>query len=161
MVNSADLVDRIYAVMRKLGLNKTQMGEKIGNKSLGVYLLDDGAKGRRDPVNLAPNLSSIGVSIDWFFTGKGEMFLSDAKEPEPAQTQTQTDINQIATITAAVVAAMDAQTRQVLAPPLNLPKVNHVGPPDYTEPEKDTLRLSRDRSAKRREVGLIRNQKKK
>lgn len=54
-------------------------------------------------------------------------------------------------VAAAVVAAMDAQKRQVPAQPNNLPKGSHVGPTDYTEPEKDSLRLSRDRPAKRRE----------
>ncbi len=147
------LIDRIYAIMHRKRWSKTQMGKEIGNTSLGVYLLNEGAKGRRDPVNLAPNLSKIGISIDWFFTGKGEMFLKDIPLPEPDREAQPAlaDINQITMITAAVVAAMDAQKRQVPAQPNNLPKGSHVGPTDYTEPEKDSLRLSRDRPAKRRE----------
>ena len=81
------------------------------------------------------------------------MFLKDIPLPEPDREAQPAlaDINQITMITAAVVAAMDAQKRQVPAQPNNLPKGSHVGPTDYTEPEKDSLRLSRDRPAKRRE----------
>jgi hypothetical protein len=79
------LEKRIRMIMDRLGYSQTQMASKLDMQpqNFNKHLLPEGAPNKRDPENLTSKLIKIGVSLDWFYTGKGEMFLSDTKEGTP------------------------------------------------------------------------------
>ena len=74
MPSRSDFQTRLYEIMKFHGWNKTLMGEAIGVTNFGKYLSADG---QYKPENLSLNLANLGISLDWYYTGKGEMFLAN------------------------------------------------------------------------------------
>ena len=75
MKKNNELIHRIKLVMEALKMDKTTFDKHLGTKNnLGKYL-----SGARSAEPLSDKLTKIGVSADWFLTGKGVMFLKDVK----------------------------------------------------------------------------------
>ena len=78
-ISEKKITERLLSLMGKMGVNKTQMAEKLGIKpqNFSKYLLEQSVPHRRNPEMLASKLTVIGVNADWYLTGKGEMFVKD------------------------------------------------------------------------------------
>ncbi|MEE9905524.1 MAG: helix-turn-helix domain containing protein [Chlorobium sp.] len=73
--------NRLRMVMERMGCNQTEMADMLGMQAqnFSKHLLPEGSPNKRDPENLVSRLIKIGVSLDWLYTGKGEMFLKDIR----------------------------------------------------------------------------------
>ncbi len=78
-ISEKKITARLLSLMENLGVNKTQMAEKLDIKpqNFSKYLLEQDVPHRRNPEMLASKLTTIGVNADWYLTGKGEMFVKD------------------------------------------------------------------------------------
>ena len=76
-----DFSGRIKLLLRVLDLTQTGLATKLG---LSQGVISEFASGSRDPSKeFLLGLPKLGVSVDWFLTGEGEMFLSEqAQKPE-------------------------------------------------------------------------------
>ena len=75
------LENQLRAVMAKRELTQAKMARELGiaPESMGKYLADSSVKGKRNPERLATKLSAMGISLDWYFTGRGPMLLDEIK----------------------------------------------------------------------------------
>jgi DNA polymerase V len=85
------LEDRLRVVMKKMEVTQAEMARRLGiaPESLGKYLADSSVKGKRNPEMLATKLSSIGISLDWYFAGKGTMLLDDASDKSTEESESE------------------------------------------------------------------------
>jgi SOS-response transcriptional repressor LexA len=73
--------DQIKLLMKALGLNQTSLAEKLG---LSQGVISEFASGSREPSkDFLLGLTRLGISLDWFLTGKGEMLLSGKVKSPP------------------------------------------------------------------------------
>jgi SOS-response transcriptional repressor LexA len=81
LVENIDFSGQIKLLMKGLGLNQTSLAIKLG---LSQGVISEFASGAREPSKeFLLGLPRIGVSLDWFLTGEGEMFFvkNDKKHP--------------------------------------------------------------------------------
>jgi SOS-response transcriptional repressor LexA len=79
-----DFPGRIKAILKDLGLNQTAFASKM-NLSQGV--VSEFASGARLPSkDFIFGLSKLGISLDWFLTGVGDMHLPSPLAPQRQET---------------------------------------------------------------------------
>ena len=82
-MRNIDFSDKIKKILKILALNQTGLAAKLG---LSQGVISEFASGAREPSKeFLFGLSKLGISLDWFLTDEGEMFLSSqevAKSPE-------------------------------------------------------------------------------
>jgi SOS-response transcriptional repressor LexA len=75
-----DFPKRIEEILQSMGINQTGLAKKL-NVSRGI--ISEFASGAREPSKeFLFGLSKLGISIDWFLTGKGEMYHSVTFDPK-------------------------------------------------------------------------------
>ena len=78
-----DFSERVKHVMRELQLNQVGLADKVG---LSRSVISEFASGAREPSKeFIFALTKLNVSIDWFVTGVGDMFLSNSSEIQNEQ----------------------------------------------------------------------------
>ena len=70
-----EYVNRVKFIIDTLGINQSKLAEKMG---VSKGIISEFASGAREPSkDFLFGISKLGISIDWFLSGKGEMFISD------------------------------------------------------------------------------------
>ena len=74
-----EFADNINKILEALSINQSGLALKLG-VSRGI--VSEFANGAREPSKeFLFGLSKLGISLDWFLTGEGEMFLSKQEKP--------------------------------------------------------------------------------
>jgi len=74
-----DFANNINRILEILSINQSALATKLG---VSKGIVSEFASGAREPSkDFLFGLSRIGISLDWFLTGEGEMLLN--KEPKP------------------------------------------------------------------------------
>jgi transcriptional regulator with XRE-family HTH domain len=69
---------RIEEIITYLGINQAGLAKKL---SVSPGIVSEFITGAREPSkDFLFGLSKLGISIDWFFTGEGEMFHSETSQ---------------------------------------------------------------------------------
>jgi SOS-response transcriptional repressor LexA len=73
---SMEYVNRIKLIMSSLGLNQTKFAEKLG---VSKGIISEFTSGARQPSkDFLFGISKLGISLDWFLTGEGEMITGNS-----------------------------------------------------------------------------------
>jgi SOS-response transcriptional repressor LexA len=117
--------------LKALDLTQTGLAAKLG---LSQGVISEFASGSRDPSKeFLLGLPKIGVSVDWFLTGKGEMFSAQKEKKHPLVANLEAMIDQRLEKIEIRLAALEAGPREK-----GMDSVMFVSDP---EPEYDTVRV--------------------
>jgi SOS-response transcriptional repressor LexA len=105
-----DFSSRIKLLLKALDLTQTGLAAKLGF-SQGV--ISEFASGSRDPSKeFLLGLPKLGVSVDWFLTGKGEMFSAKKEKKHPLVANLEAMIDQRLEKIETRLAVLEARPRE-------------------------------------------------
>jgi SOS-response transcriptional repressor LexA len=139
-----DFTNNIRLIMDRLGTNQGGLAEKLG---LSKGVISEFATGARAPSKeFLLGISKLGISLDWFLTSEGSMFLSEPQkmpaemEKHPLVVDIETIVKQnIDPIEHRLKAVEDALQRRVLYPS-ETPDSEFLMELSESEPEYGELR---------------------
>lgn len=75
-----DFPNKIDLIMKTLGVNQAGLANRLG---VSKGIISEFAGGSREPSkDFLFGISKLGISLDWFLTGHGEMFVKPTSEPD-------------------------------------------------------------------------------
>jgi SOS-response transcriptional repressor LexA len=80
-VKNLDFAKQVKIVLKALGVTQTGLASKLG---VSQGIISEFTSGAREPSKeFLFGLSKLGISLDWFLTEKGEIFLEGKREKHP------------------------------------------------------------------------------
>jgi SOS-response transcriptional repressor LexA len=134
-MGSIEFSARIKLLMKELGLNQTGIAEKLG---LSQGVISEFTSGSREPSKeFLLGLPKLGVSLDWFITGVGEIFIAKNEKKHPLIIELEVIINKKLEKIEAQIA--EIEDRFNVGPPANSDSGMFVSEsePEYGESQED------------------------